>query len=119
MSSVTAITSKEGLLQRLAGRSGQELESKLLPVIIRVVEFWGLPLLLAYALGRSLTLVSRAPLWFDELLVREVSRQGSLPEIWRVLRTGLDGQPPLFYLIERAGVWLVPNEQIDIASRRF
>ena len=112
MNSVTTTPSKEGLLERLGRTSGKELESKLLPAVARVVELWGLPLLLVYALGRSLTLASRAPLWFDELLVREISRQGSLSAIWKVLKTGFDGQPPLFYLIERAAVSLVLSEQI-------
>ena len=112
MNSVTTTPSKEGLLERLGRTSGKELESKLLPAVARVVELWGLPLLLVYALGRSLTASFLAPLWFDELLMREVSRQGSFAGIWKALSAGLDTQPPLFYMIERGAAWLVPNEQI-------
>lgn len=41
-----------------------------------------------------------------------MSRQPNLSAIWNVLKNGVDGNPPLFYLIERAASKIVSNEMI-------
>jgi hypothetical protein len=68
--------------------------------------------LAAYSVVRNLIRAASKPLWFDELLTQAVSRQPNLSAIWNVLKNGVDGNPPLFYLIERATSKLVSNEMI-------
>jgi hypothetical protein len=66
---------------------------------------WVLPALAAYAGLRSLAYAARKPFWFDELLTRIVCRQGNAAGILDALKRGVDGNPPLFYLME----WVVAN----------
>lgn len=112
MDPATATLLKEDRLHKFAAGLGLSSISDPSGELVRVLGRWGLPLLVVYAAVRSLIVGFLRPLWFDELLMRTVCRQGSLAGIWKALSAGLDGQPPLFYEIERAAAWLVPNEQI-------
>ena len=41
-------------------------------------------------------------MFFDEILTLAVSSQSTVSGIWTALSRSVDGQPPIFYLIERA-----------------
>jgi hypothetical protein len=73
---------------------------------------WCLPVLVLYAVVRSMVYAAGKPFWFDEVLTSVVCRQGSLSAIWNALKKGVDGNPPGFYLIERIATWVIPNEQL-------
>jgi 4-amino-4-deoxy-L-arabinose transferase-like glycosyltransferase len=74
--------------------------------------FLGVIALAIYAAVRNLALTAARPLWFDELLTQTVSNQPTLSAIWSALENGVDGNPPLFYLIERVASRLVSNEMV-------
>src|SRR5215469_3502570 len=57
--------------------------------------------LIAYAIGRSLCEAFIRPLWFDEICTWVMVRGQPVSALWSALRDGVDGQPPLFYLLER------------------
>lgn len=57
-------------------------------------------MLAAYALARSLVAAMGKFLWYDELLTLTISGLGNWKAIMGALRLPLDGQPPLFHLIE-------------------
>lgn len=83
-------------------------------------EKWIFPCVIAvaiYSVIRNLIRAAAKPLWFDELLTQAVSRQPNLRAIWNVLKNGVDGNPPFFYVIERAASKLISNE--TIAYRLF
>jgi hypothetical protein len=65
-----------------------------------------------YSVVKNLIRAAAKPLWFDEILTQSVSRQPNLSAIWNALKNGVDGNPPLFYLIERAASKLSSNELI-------
>lgn len=65
-----------------------------------------------YSVAKNLIRAASKPLWFDEILTQAVSRQPNLSAIWNALKNGVDGNPPLFYLIERAASKLSSNELI-------
>jgi hypothetical protein len=98
------------------GDSGQtpefDLRSIPLNVIPRIATEWGLMGLVGYALVRSLTLAKMQPFITDEVFTQIVCDQRTLSGIWKALSQGADGQPPLFYLIERSTSWVVSNEHI-------
>ena len=68
--------------------------------------------LIAYAIGRSLCQAFVRPLWFDEICTWVMVREHPFSMLWSALRDGVDGQPPLFYLLERPIVAAVANEQV-------
>jgi Dolichyl-phosphate-mannose-protein mannosyltransferase len=68
--------------------------------------------LVVYAAVRSLFLAESKPFWYDEVCTVLMARLPSLATIWRALNQAADGNPPVYYLIERAASRLVPNEQI-------
>ena len=65
-----------------------------------------------YSVIKNLIRAASKPLWFDEILTQAVSRQPNLSAIWNALKNGVDGNPPLFYLIERIASKLSSNELI-------
>lgn len=71
-----------------------------------------LGLLIAYAIGRSLCEAFIRPLWFDEICTWIMVREHPLSVLWSALRDGVDGQPPLFYLLERPVTAAIANDQI-------
>lgn len=73
---------------------------------------WGLLVVAAYSLLRSVVYAAIKPFWFDEVLTYVVSRQGTPSAIWAALKQGVDGNPPTFYLLEHFAASLLPNEHI-------
>jgi len=65
-----------------------------------------------YSVAKNLIRAAAKPLWFDEILTQAVSRQPNLSAIWNALKNGVDGNPPLFYVIERIASNLSSNELI-------
>jgi uncharacterized membrane protein len=61
---------------------------------------------------RNLVAAARKPLWYDEVLTWAISRQPNLRAIWHALALPADGQPPLFYVIERFASHLTHNEEV-------
>jgi hypothetical protein len=71
-------------------------------------------LLLVYAIFRSVFAAIGKPLWYDELLTLTVSSLGNWSAILRALRLPLDGQPPLFYMIEHFASGVTRNQEIAL-----
>ena len=65
-----------------------------------------------YAAARSLAYAYTRPFWIDEFLTQAVCHQPNIEAVRKVLNQGLDGMPPLFYLIERIVASLFSNEEI-------
>jgi hypothetical protein len=73
----------------------------------------GLALLIAYAIVRSVVGALSKPFWFDEICTWIIVRQPSLRAIWSTLERPADGQPPLYYLVERGAAKLAGNELLS------
>jgi hypothetical protein len=73
-----------------------------------------LGLLLVYAVVRSTFAAAAKPLWYDELLTLTVASQPNWHAIIAALRAPLDGQPPLFHIIEKFAIRLARNEEISL-----
>ncbi len=60
----------------------------------------------------ALTLQAAAlkPLWYDELFTRVIATRSTLAELLRALQQAWDLQPPLYYLLARAGHALADSE---------
>ena len=71
--------------------------------------------LMVYAFARSVAAGTAKGYWLDELLTQLVTSQGSISKIMSALRAPIDGQPPLFYIIEDLASRLIANQ--DIALR--
>jgi len=72
-----------------------------------------LAVLIAYAAARSLSQAVTRPLWYDEICTWVMVQQHPLSALWNALKDGVDGQPPLFYLLERPVVAAVANEHVS------
>src|SRR5260370_19589080 len=70
--------------------------------------------LLLYVIVRSLVAAAGKTFWYDELLTWTVSSQGSWSAIVSALHLPLDGQPPLFYMIEHFASSLTRNQEIAL-----
>jgi hypothetical protein len=70
-------------------------------------------LLIAYSAARSLCQAVTRPLWYDELCTWVMVQQHPISVFWNALKDCVDGQPPLFYLLERAAAAAVHNEEIS------
>src|SRR5580704_7331894 len=70
--------------------------------------------LVLYAIVRSLVAAAHKPFWFDEILTQTISMQPSVQGIWDALRHAVDGQGPLFYLLERAASKLIHNREVAL-----
>ena len=57
--------------------------------------------LMLYVLVRSLFAAAGKSFWYDEVLTLAVASQGSWKGIVTALHAPIDGQPPLFYIVER------------------
>jgi mannosyltransferase len=75
---------------------------------------WMIGILAIYVIIRSIFAAAAKPFWFDELLTLAMASQSSAKTIWEALARGVDGQPPLFCLLERAAFTLLPNKQIAL-----
>jgi Dolichyl-phosphate-mannose-protein mannosyltransferase len=71
-----------------------------------------LVVLVIYTTARSLIHALTKTLWIDEILTKTISSQANVSAIWNALARGADGQPPLFFLIERIFSTLIGNEYI-------
>ena len=79
-------------------------------------ELWpqyGLSLLVLYATVRAIVAAHIKPFWLDEILTCIMAHQPNVAAIWSGIRQGTDGQPILFYLIERAAA-VFPNAEIAL-----
>ena len=72
-----------------------------------------LVLLITYAAARSLCQAVTRPLWYDEICTWVMVQQHPLSVFWNALKDGVDGQAPLFYLVERPVAAAVTNEQVS------
>lgn len=66
----------------------------------------GIFLLVLYACARAVVASISKPLWFDEIYTWIIVQQPSLADIWSAVKRGIDSQPPLFDLIERAAAFV-------------
>jgi 4-amino-4-deoxy-L-arabinose transferase-like glycosyltransferase len=110
---VSKMSSPSGVSR--AGHSGQIPGSDLLRSLdteSRTAAIWGFLGLVAYASARTLVYAGMKPLSNDEVLTQAVCHQATIRGIWKALNQGVDGQPPLFYVIERNTAWLIHNEHI-------
>ncbi len=65
-----------------------------------------------YAAFRNLAQATIKPFWLDEILTVVIAQQHGIAAIWRALGTAADGNPPPFYMIERAAAAFPFNEHI-------
>jgi Dolichyl-phosphate-mannose-protein mannosyltransferase len=72
---------------------------------------YGIFLLAVYASARGIVASLSKPFWYDEIFTLIMPRQPTLGMIWSALRHGVDSQPPLFDLVERA-TRVIPNAEI-------
>lgn len=72
-----------------------------------------LVLLIVYAAARSLCEAVTRPLWYDEICTWVMVQQHPLSVFWNAVRDAVDGQPPLFYLLERPVATVIANEQVS------
>ena len=74
--------------------------------------------MIVYAVVRSIFAASAKPFWFDEICTWIIVHQPKSHSMLSCLRTGMDGQPPLFYVIEKAFLQLplVPEVSLRICS---
>jgi hypothetical protein len=70
--------------------------------------------LVLYVIFRSVAAAAGRSFWYDELLTLIVSTQGSWGAIVLALRLPLDGQPPLFYMIEHFASGHCPSQEIAL-----
>jgi hypothetical protein len=73
---------------------------------------WGLAVLLVYSVVRNVFAALAKPFWFDELLTFIIARQQSFLATWNAAGSSRDGNPPLFYVVERLFATFPANEHI-------
>lgn len=69
-----------------------------------------LALFVAGALGRAHV----RPLWHDELFTLAVAQQPGVAGIWQALQTGVDLNPPLYYLLVQQTARVVATESLAV-----
>lgn len=74
----------------------------------------GIALAIAGSLAARSVFMLRRPLWFDEIFTLWISRRIP-PAILGALRN--DAGPPLFYFLEKPGVWLAETFRFDAGAR--
>jgi hypothetical protein len=70
--------------------------------------------LLLYVVVRSLVAAAGRAFWYDELLTLTISSLGSWKAILEALHRPFDGQPPLFYIIEKFALGLARKQEIAL-----
>lgn len=73
-----------------------------------------LGLLIIYSFVTRLVKAVSIPLWNDEIITWNMARQPSVSVLCKALARGADGQPPLFYLVEKVSSTLIPNGYIAL-----
>lgn len=89
-----------------------KLPSDSRPQIFRATAYCAFMALAAYATVRTVAYATTKPFWIDEVLTQMVSRLGDLRSIVNSLNQGVDGQPPLFYLMERGVASLLHDSDL-------
>jgi hypothetical protein len=69
-------------------------------------------LLVVYAIVRGLAGAVTTGFWFDEIITSSISAQPDMRAVWAALSSGVDGQPPGFYVVERASAAVIRNRHI-------
>jgi hypothetical protein len=72
------------------------------PMSPRAITYALLALLAVYVAVAAGARAVQRPFWFDEIFTIAVTNSGSPGQIWTALHDAVDGQPPLFYLVQRA-----------------
>lgn len=72
----------------------------------------GAAALIIYALVRGLVNSGTRSFWFDEIGTWSVSQQPNAHAVWSALQHGADGNPPVFYLMERLASHFISNDPI-------
>jgi hypothetical protein len=90
-------------LNRMANRLSEKLErqGRTVAVVFSIAYF----VLTFYRAYRKL-------FWFDELFTVHLSRLPDLKSLWRALMTGVDFNPPLFYLLTRFSEYILGEGHI-------
>lgn len=87
-----SVKDSENGLDRLASRLSETLERQKVAVIsASSIAYFALTFFLA----------QRKLYWFDELFTVYLCRLPDMQSVWRTLLTGVDANPPLFYLLTR------------------
>jgi hypothetical protein len=68
--------------------------------------------LLLYVVLRNVVGAATSGFWFDEIITSSIAAQPGMKAIWAALTTGVDGQPPGFYVVERASAALIGKKEI-------
>ena len=73
--------------------------------------------MIVYSVVRSIFAASAKPFWFDEICTWIIVQHPN-HSMLSCLRTGMDGQPPLFYVIEKAFLQIpfMPEVSLRICS---
>jgi hypothetical protein len=71
-------------------------------------------MLVVYVIIRGLVTAATTPFFSDEVLTSVVASLPSLSAKWHALAEGVDGQPPFFYMIEKAASTLTQNRHIAL-----
>ena len=77
------------------------------------VPLWAL---VAYAVVRSVVAALHRPFWYDELCTLIIAHQPGSAAIWHAIAHAADGQPPLYYILERGISAVFTNEQLGLRA---
>jgi Dolichyl-phosphate-mannose-protein mannosyltransferase len=92
----------------------EELALRAKEILPRGLVTWLFGSMLLYVVIREIFFAAANPLFFDEILTLAVSSQSTVSGIWTALSHSVDGQPPMFYLIERALTGILGNTQVAL-----
>jgi len=108
--------------EKSAGLPAQDRGISLAPVIppsprtrISLAEKLALPalaVLVIYATARNICRALVKPLWYDEICTLLIAQQKQISVLWQAVVHGADGQPLVFYLVERAAAIFIRNENL-------
>ena len=73
-----------------------------------------LALLGVYVVARGMVGAAARPFWFDEVLTLTIASRANWHAMWEVIRTGVDSQPPLFYLVERLALHIPIKQEVAL-----
>src|SRR5271157_5665024 len=73
---------------------------------------FALAALVIYSTARNICHALIRPLWYDEICTLLLARQEHLSTLWQAVVHGADGQPLVFYLLERAAAAFIRNENL-------
>ena len=73
-----------------------------------------LGLVILYSFVMGLAKVASTPLWNDEIITWDLVRQPNVSILYKALARGADGQPPLFYMVEKPFSAVIANLHIAL-----